>query len=138
MDFKTIKALRLENSLTSLKILDEGLEQIDEVSNYDQVVTYYRHLGLDPYKLRGVIGAKLRDKIKNSPAFKAWLQLKNRLEHTEQDATKSLVETIKDAKKESSGKRAKVTFYGYPDKNAKLSNSEKEIANTPNNYLNQN
>ena len=138
MDLQSIRALKLENSLSNIEVLDEELEQIDEVSNYDQVVTYYRHLGLDPYKLRGVVGVKLREKIKNSPAFKAWLHLKNRLEHTEQDATKSLVETIKDAKKESSGKRAKVTFYGYPDKNAKLSNSEKEIANTPNNYLNQN
>jgi hypothetical protein len=136
MDLQSIKALRLENSLSD--IIDNELEQIDEVSNYDQVVTYYRHLGLDPYKLRGVIGAKLRDKIKNSPAFKAWLHLKNRMEDTEQDATKSLIETIKDAKKESSGKKAKVTFYGYPDKNAKVSNTDLEQANTPNNYLNQN
>lgn len=137
MDLQSIKALRLENSLSDINVLDE-LEQIDEVSNYDQVVTYYRHLGLDPYKLRGVIGAKLRDKIKNSPAFKAWLQLKNRMEDTEQDSTKSLIETIKDAKKDSSGKKAKVTFYGYPDKNTKPSNTDLEQANTPNNYLNQN
>mgnify|MGYP003705355049 CR=1 FL=1 len=61
MDFKTIKQLRLENSLSNIK----ESEQLDEISNYDQVVTYYRHLGLDPYKLRGVTGAKLRDKIKS-------------------------------------------------------------------------
>jgi hypothetical protein len=137
MDLQSIKALKLENSVSDIEIAEE-LELIDEVSNYDQVVTYYRHLGLDPYKLRGVIGAKLRDKIKNSPAFKAWLQLKNRLEDVEQDSKKSLVETIKDAKKDSVGKKAKVTFYGYPDKNAKISNTDLEQANTPNNYLNQN
>lgn len=135
MDFKDIKELRLENSLLNIP---EEAEQIDEVSNYDQVVTYYRHLGLDPYKLRGITGAKLRDKIKNSPAFKAWLQLKNRMEDVEQGSKKTLIETIKDAKKDSIGKKAKVTFYGYPDKNAKISDSEKEIANTPNNFLNQN
>jgi hypothetical protein len=137
MDLQSIKALKLENSVSDIEITEE-LELIDEVSNYDQVVTYYRHLGLDPYKLRGVIGAKLRDKIKNSPAFKAWLKLKNRLEDVEQDSKKSLVETIKDAKKDSVGKKAKVTFYGYPDKNAKISNTDLEQANTPNNYLNQN
>ena len=88
MDFKTIKQLRLENSLP-----DTEVEQLDEISNYDQVVTYYRHLGLDPYKLRGVMGAKLRSRIKNSPAFKAWLQL--RMHHRESvDFEKSLVETI--------------------------------------------
>ena len=133
MDFKTIKQLRLENSLPNTEV-----EQLDEISNYDQVVTYYRHLGLDPYKLRGVTGAKLRDKIKNSPAFKAWLQLKNRLESVESGSSKTLIETIKDAKKDSLSKKTKVTFFGYPDKNAKISDSEKEIANTPNNYLNQN
>ena len=136
MDLKAIKTLRLENNLPDI---DEGLEQIEEISNYDQVVTYYRHLGLDPYKLRGIMGAKLRTRIKNSPAFKAWLQLKtHHLESAESDSKKSLIETIKHAKKESFGKKAKVTFYGYPDKNAKISNTDLEQANTPNNYLNQN
>ena len=136
MDFKAIKKLKLENSLRDIESLDEQLEQIDEISNYNQVVTYYRHLGLDPYKLRGVIGAKLRTRIKNSPAFKAWLQLK--MHHVESVEQKSLIETIKDAKKEKTGKNTKVTFYSYPDKNAKLSDSEKEQGNTPNNYLDHN
>jgi hypothetical protein len=123
MDLQSIKALRLENSLSDVEILDEELNQLDEISNYDQVVTYYRHLGLDPYKLRGITGARLRDKIKNSPAFKAWVHLKSRMENTEQNSAKSIVETIKDAKKVAKG--AKVTFFGYPDKKSKISDSEK-------------
>jgi hypothetical protein len=138
MDFKAIKELRLENSLQDIEVTEE-FEQIDEISNYDQVVTYYRHLKLDPYKLRGVAGSRLRERIKNSPAFKAWLQLKaHNVESVESNSTKTLIETIKDAKKEKTGKTAKVTFYGYPDKNAKVSNTDLEQANTPNNYLNQN
>jgi hypothetical protein len=138
MDLKAIRALRLENSLSDIDINDE-LEQIDEISNYDQVVTYYRHLGLDPYKLRGVMGAKLRTRIKNSPAFRAWLQLKtHHMESVSVDSKKSLIETIKDAKKESGSKKTKVTFYGYPDKNTNVSDTEKQQANTPNNYLDQN
>lgn len=138
MDFKAIKELRLENSLQGIEVTEE-FEQIDEISNYDQVVTYYRHLKLDPYKLRGIAGSKLRERIKNSPAFKAWLQLKaHNVESVKLDSRKSLIETIKDAKKEKTGKNAKVTFYSYPGKDANLSDSEKEQANTPNNYLNQN
>ena len=138
MDFKAIKELRLENSLQDIEVTEE-FEQIDEISNYDQVVTYYRHLKLDPYKLRGVAGSRLRERIKNSPAFKAWLQLKaHNVESVNVDAKKTLIETIKDAKKDSVGKKAKVTFYGYPGKDAKMSNTDLEQANTPNNYLNQN
>ena len=138
MDFKAIKELRLENSLQDIEVIDE-FEQIDEISAYDQVVTYYRHLKLDPYKLRGVAGSKLRERIKNSPAFKAWLQLKaHNVESVNVDSKKTLIETIKDAKKESSGKKAKVTFYGYPDKKANASNTDMEQANTPNNYLDHN
>lgn len=137
MDLQSIKALKLENSVSDIQIIEES-EQINEISNYDQIVTYYRHLGLDPYKLRGIGGANLRGKIKNSPAFKAWLQLKTRLENVDKDLKKSLIETIKDAKKDGIGKKAKVTFYGYPDKNDKMSNTDLEQANTPNNYLNQN
>ena len=101
MDFKTIKQLRLENSLS-----DTEVKQLDEISNYDQVVTYYRHLGLDPYKLRGVTGAKLRDKIKNSPAFQAWAKTYAResvevltAELTEKDKTKEQSDKPFDAKK---------------------------------------
>jgi hypothetical protein len=138
MDFKAIKELRLENSLQDIEVTEE-FEQIDEISNYDQVVTYYRHLKLDPYKLRGVAGSRLRERIKNSPAFKAWLQLKaHNVESVNADTKKTLIETIKDAKKDSVGKKAKVTFYGYPGKDAKTSNTDLEQANTPNNYLNQN
>ena len=54
------------------------------------------------------------------------------------DFEKSLVETIKDAKKESGNSKTKVTFYGYPDKNTKISDTDKQQANTPNNYLDQN
>lgn len=138
MDFKAIKELRLENSLQDIEVTEE-FEQIDEISNYNQVVTYYRHLKLDPYKLRGVAGSKLRERIKNSPAFKAWLQLKaHNVESVQNNSKKTLIETIKDAKKEKTGKNTKVTFYNYPDKNAKLSDSEKEQGNTPNNYLDHN
>jgi predicted RNA binding protein YcfA (HicA-like mRNA interferase family) len=56
---------------------------LDEVSNYDAVVTYYRdQLHLDPYKLRGEVGKQLRDKIKNSPAFHAWMKI-NKYESTD-------------------------------------------------------
>ena len=51
--------------------------ELNEISQYDLVVTYYRSLGLDPYKLKGKVGEGLRDKIKNSPAFHAWLKSRN-------------------------------------------------------------
>jgi hypothetical protein len=138
MDFNAIKELKLENSLQDIELTEE-LDQIDEISNYDQVVTYYRHLKLDPYKLRGIAGAKLRARIKNSPAFKAWLQLKaHNVESVESNLKKTLIETIKDAKKQKTGKTSKVTFYGYPNKNATTSNTDLEQAHTPNNYLDHN
>ena len=52
----------------------EDIEDLTEISQYDLVVTYYRSLGLDPYKLKGKVGEGLRDKIKNSPGFHAWLK----------------------------------------------------------------
>jgi len=56
----------------------ENVEELDEISvatsKYDLVVTYYRSLGLDPYKLRGKTGNVLRKSIKNSPAFSAWVK----------------------------------------------------------------
>lgn len=117
----------------------EDFEQLDEVSRYDLVVTYYRHLGLDPYKLRGVVGKQLRDKIKNSPAFHAWLNV-NHYESVEYNSS-SLVETIKSAKKDTvkSGKKGvDVTFFGYPDSKSKSSDSDKDQAQTDNNYITPN
>ena len=63
----------IENVMsTSKKPCCEELEYISEISQYDLVVTYYRHLGLDPYKLRGKSGIMLRNKIKESPGYLAW------------------------------------------------------------------
>ena len=59
----------------------ETEETLDEVSNYDLVVNYYRHLGLDPYKLRGAVGKQLRTKIKASPAFQAWARINSSFEY---------------------------------------------------------
>lgn len=120
------------------KCCKEESEQLIEVSGYDLVVTYYRHLGLDPYKLRGTVGKQLRDKIKQSPAFRAWLKV-NHYESTAHESSKSLIETIKSAKNSKSGKKGvEVTFFGYPDSNAKPSDSEQEQAQTDNNYITPN
>lgn len=132
MDLNIIKKLRLESNISA----NEEIEQLDEISNYDQVVTYYRHLGLDPYKLRGITGAKLRERIKSSPAFKAWLQLRTKVENED---SKPLLALIKEIKKEQTGKSStKVTFYGYPNKRAKLSDSAKSEVKTDTNFLTPN
>lgn len=89
--------------------------QTTDVSNYDKVVTYYRSLGLDPYKLKGKVGKALRDKIKKSPSFHAWLKA-NRYESVDTSSENPLVEIIKDVKK---SKKPDVTFYGYPGKEEK-------------------
>lgn len=98
------------------KTCSESEEQLDEISNYDLVVNYYRHLGLDPYKLKGVVGKALRDKIKNSPSFHAWLKA-NRYESVEQTLTNPLAEIVKATAKKS--KKPDVEFYGYPGKEEK-------------------
>jgi hypothetical protein len=106
------------------KSCEESVESLDEVSNYDLVVNYYRHLGLDPYKLKGKTGKFLRDKIKNSPSFHAWLKA-NRYESVDVKSENSLIEIVKQAAKKS--KKPDVTFYGYPGKEEK-----KQIKSVPN------
>jgi hypothetical protein len=124
---------------TAKKCCYEESEQLDEVSRYDLVVNYYRHLGLDPYKLRGIVGKQLRDKIKNSPAFHAWLKV-NHYESIDIQNSTSLIEAIKNAKKDSkSGKKGvAVTFFGYPDSRNKSSDSDQNQAQTDNNYITPN
>jgi len=97
------------------KSCSEETEQLDEISNYDLVVNYYRHLGLDPYKLKGNAGKAIRDKIKNSPAFHAWLKA-NRYESVESNTGSELFEIVKSVKK---SKKPDVVFYGYPGKEEK-------------------
>ena len=111
------------------KKVAEEVEELDEVSNYDLVVNYYRHLGLDPYKLRGIVGKALRDKIKASPAFNAWAKI-HQNEGTEVPKKYStLIEALK------SKKKVDITFFSYPDSaNTTNSDSDKEKAETPNNF----
>lgn len=67
--------LQLKES-EDLKEQDLKEQDLQEISNYDKVVVYYRSLGMDPYKLKGEMGKQLRQKVKDSPAFKAWLKSK--------------------------------------------------------------
>ena len=152
-------AKKMAIATAQAKRVAEEIEELDEASNYDQVVTYYRHLGLDPYKLRGSTGRELRTKIKNSTAFQAWMKLRSELGKNlhkqikktmqmrgynklnssyEYDKTYShIIEALKDAKKESKSgdSKNKVIFFGYPDSNANTSNSDKEIAQTDDNFI---
>lgn len=129
-------AKKMAIATAAAKRVAEESEQIDEISNYDLVVTYYRHLGLDPYKLRGEVGKHLRDKIKASPAFKAWLKI-NRYESLEKTTNRSsLIETIKDVKRNAKSK-VDVTFYGYPDAKANTSDPKDE-AQTDDNFITPN
>lgn len=116
------------------KKVAEETEDLQEVSKYDAVVTYYRSLGLDPYKLRGVVGAQLRKKIKNSPAFHAWA----RINHYESIETSSLLDTVLEAKKGSATKAGEVIFFGYPDATANTSTSDQDQAQTDNNFITPN
>ena len=111
------------------KKVAEEVDSLEEASNYDLVVNYYRHLGLDPYKLRGIVGKGLRDKIKASPAFNAWVKL-NQHESTEIPKKYSdLIENLK------SKKKVDITFFSYPDSaNTANSDSDKEKAETENNF----
>jgi hypothetical protein len=89
--------------------------------------------------LRGAVGAQLRARIKASPGFKAWLKLKSPMESVE--PIDSLLEVIKSAKRDIVSKDKKgvgVTFYGYPDKNAKPSDSDRIEAKTDDNFINPN
>lgn len=129
-------AKKMAIATAAAKKVAEDVEQIDEISNYDLVVNYYRHLGLDPYKLRGAVGKQLRDKIKASPAFRAWLKV-NQYESFEPSKNySSLIEAIKDAKKSGKNK-VDVTFYGYPDSTANTSNPKDE-AQTDDNFITPN
>ena len=120
------------------KSVDEEIESIEEVSKYDAVVTYYRSLGLDPYKLRGKTGSVLRTRIKNSPAFHAWAKI-NHYESVDYSSKfSSALQTIKEAKKESLSKKIDVKFYGYPDANNCPSDSDKNTAKTDDNFLTPN
>jgi predicted RNA binding protein YcfA (HicA-like mRNA interferase family) len=82
-DASTILHYRTKSGRIIRKVSEEIVEEeiveeesLDEVSNYDAVVTYYRdQLHLDPYKLKGEVGKQLRDKIKMSPAFRAWMKI---------------------------------------------------------------
>jgi hypothetical protein len=113
----------------------EEAEDLQEVSKYDAVVTYYRSLGLDPYKLRGPVGKQIRAKIKASPAFHAWAKIN----HYESVETPTLYNTIKEIKQDNlKGKKGEVLFFGYPDFNANTSNSDQEQAQTDNNFLTPN
>lgn len=116
------------------KCCKEESEELQEVSKYDAVVTYYRSMGLDPYKLRGAVGKELRAKIKASPAFHAWA----RIHHYESVEHSSLYNTIKEAKKQGSSKTGEVLFYGYPDSTANTSNSDQEQAQTDDNFITPN
>ncbi len=124
---------------TQAKKVTEDTEQLDEISAYDKVVTYYRHLGLDPYKLRGVVGKQLRAKIKDSPAFKAWLKI-NQYESVEGNSQSSLLEAIKDAKKAVKSKKVDIIFFGYPDANTanQVANSDINQTQTDSNFLTPN
>jgi hypothetical protein len=122
------------------KCCSEETEQLDEISKYDLVVTYYRHLGLDPYKLRGAVGTQLRKKIKNSPAFHAWLHA-NKYESVEGISDDVISETKKAAEKSAKNKGADVEFYGYPDNSANnftTSDTVKDETGTNFNYLSPN
>lgn len=114
----------------------EEVEELDEVSMYDLVVNYYRHLGLDPYKLRGAVGKQLRAKIKASPAFQAWAKINSSFEYDKKYST--IIEVLKAAKKEVNSGKAVVTFLNYPDKNSANSDSDKSQAQTDDNFLTPN
>ena len=60
---------------TAKKCCEDTIEEelLDEISPYDLVVTFMRQKGLDPYSLRGKAGQVIRDRIKNSPGYKAWI-----------------------------------------------------------------
>jgi hypothetical protein len=141
MELSRLAYIRLEKELTEAELkfnvhdTTDDTTQLDEISKFDLVVTYYRHLGLDPYKLRGPAGQQIRAKIKNSPAFQAWLKT-NKYENVQVGEYSSLIETIKTAKK---SKRVDITFYGYPDsKNSIPSDTVKDETGTNFNYLSSN
>lgn len=140
MDLNDVKQLYSE------KKLREGneIELLDEISKYDLIVTYYRHLGLDPYKLRGKTGSILRAKIKNSPAFQAWAKTRSMgVESVEYLANDEITEKETDKKDKpfDAKKAVEVTFFGYPDKKDKnftKSDTVKDETGTNFNYISPN
>lgn len=70
-------------------------EEVNEISNYDLVVTFLRSKGLDPYK----ISKPMRDSYKKSPAFQTWkanyLTAGVEVDSTNTISEKSKVELIK-------------------------------------------
>lgn len=124
MAIATAQAKKVAEEVDSLEV-----DSLEEASNYDLVVNYYRHLGLDPYKLRGIVGKSLRDKIKASPAFNAWVKL-NR--HESVEIPKKYLDLIENLK---SKKKVDITFFSYPDSaNTTNSDSDKEKAETEDNF----
>ena len=119
------------------KSVKEDIQDLEEVSRYDAVVTYYRSLGLDPYKLRGKMGSFLRTKIKNSPSFHAWAKI-NHYESVASPEIQSLVGMLKELKKQNKGKSPDIEFFNYPDKKCKPSDSEKSEAKSNDNFLTPN
>lgn len=59
--------------LRQIKESDET-EDLLEVSNYDKIVVYYRSMGMDPARLKGHVGRQIRNMIKVSPAYRAWVK----------------------------------------------------------------
>lgn len=115
------------------KKVAEEVEDLEEVSQYDLVVNYYRHLGLDPYKLRGAVGKQLRDKIKASPTFNAWARLNSSYEHEYTYST--VIEALKTAKKAHKHKLEIEFMGGYnTDANTLPSDTDKEQTKVATNF----
>jgi hypothetical protein len=137
------KKMAIATAAAKKAMAKESVDQLDEISNYNVVVTYYRSLGLDPYKLKGKMGSILRAKIKNSPAFHAWAKL-----HQYEDVNSTfdvndlnellIDEKSDDCSQKKSKKGVEVQFFGYPDKNAKDTADRKDEVQRDNNYLSPN
>ena len=102
-------AKKMAIATAQAKKVAEEVENLDEISNYNLVVNYYRHLGLDPYKLRGAVGKQIRDRIKESPQFNAWVRLNSSYEYSnhyniiqELKLEKKALKDEKDSKKDNS------------------------------------
>ena len=127
------RAKKMAIATAQAKKCHEETEDLQEVSKYDAVVTYYRSMGLDPYKLRGPVGKQIRAKIKASPAFHAWAKI-----HKYENVEPTLYDTIKEVRKQGSSKKGEVLFYGYPDSTANTSNSDQDQAQTDDNFITPN
>ena len=130
----------------AIKVAEE-VEDLDEVSQYDLVVNYYRYKGLDPYKLRGAQGSIIRDHIKTSPQFLAWARLNSRLNSNYEYSNHSKIiqelklekKSLKDFDKNGDIVKLKgggeVEFMGgYPDANTQPSDIDKAQTQVATNY----